>query len=288
MPKSKVRRMKFTAWEARRHIEASYKSALFKLGRFLEGLVGENETADEISARFSEYGSSEPFAAWAQNLAHTFVTHTLEENAKTWRQAAAMSGQGSTIHKALEREMSRPVGKRVDELIAENAKYIRSVPEKVGADLVKHVQSQAYQGRRTAYKSDEFKSLVGDMSENHARLISRTEGAKAMSALTQARAESTGHDWYIWHTSKDGRVRDSHRNMNDVLCRFSDPPSPEKLVGEKDVGHYGPGDIYNCRCYAAPVILWNKVEWPCRVYADGQITLMSKPQFNAQFGGVAA
>jgi len=284
MPKSKVIRMKFQAWEARRHIEASYKSALFKLGRFLESLVGEDETVDEISDRFSEYGASEPFTAWAQNLAHTFVTHTLEENAKTWRQAATMSGQGSTIHKALEREMSGPVGKRVDELIAENAKYIRSVPEKVGADLVKHVQSQTFQGRRAAYKSEEFKSLVGDMSQNHARLISRTEGAKTMSALTQARAEYTGHDWYIWHTSEDGRVRDSHKNMDGVLCRFSDPPLPEMLVGEKDVGRYGPGDIYNCRCYAAPVILWSKVDWPHDVYANGTITKMSKNQFAEQFG----
>ena len=271
----KVMHMKFTAWEARRHIEASYKTALFRLGQRLETFTQSADSVSELISLFHQY---------AQALAHTFVTHTLEENARTWRQAAAKAGQGGTIRRALENEMYGPVGRRVDELIAENANYIKSVPLIVGEDLTKHIQTKAYAGSRTAYDSEEFKAMVGDMSKDHARLISRTETSKAMSALTQARAEYTGHDWYIWHTSEDGRVRESHKNMDKVLCRFSDPPAPEELVGEKSAGRYGPGNIYNCRCYAAPVILWRKVEWPHRVYADEKINEMTKKQFTEQFG----
>lgn len=280
--------MKFTAWEARRHIEASYKSALFRLSRQLETFTESADSISELVDLFHRYSKTKAFGDWAHALAYTFVTNTLEENARTWRQAAAMSGQGGVIRKALENEVRGPVGRRVDELIAENANYIKSVPLIVGEDLTKHIQTKAFQGSRTAYNSEEFKAIVGDMSKNHARLISRTETAKAMSALTQARAEHTGHDWYIWHTAHDVRTRPSHKNMDGVLCRFSDPPAPEELIGEKSAGNYGPGNIYNCRCYAAPVILWRKVEWPHRVYANGSITVMTEKQFKETFGLEAA
>ena len=276
--------MNFTAWEARRHIEASYKSALFKLARHLESFTEDADSLSELIDLFRRYSKTKTFGNWAQALAHTFVTNTLEENARTWRQAASMSGQGGMIRQALQQEMTGPVGRRVDELIAENANYIKSVPVILGEDLTKHIQTKAFEGSRTAYNSEEFKALVGDMSRSHARLISRTETAKAMSALTQARAEHTGHDWYIWHTAKDQRVRQSHKNMDGVLCRFSDPPAPEELVGERSAGAYGPGNIYNCRCFAEPVILWREVVWPHRVHANGRITMMTRDRFYTEFG----
>ena len=181
--------MKFTAWEAHRHIENSYKTALRKLGRFLVDLIDDSDDVSKIANKFDSFADSKPFSAWAESLAKTFVTHTLEENARTWRQAAAMSGQGSTIRKDLEKEMQGPVGYRVNELIRQNAKYIKSVPSDVAQDLTRHVQSKAYEGSRVAYKSDEFKQLVGDMSNNHAKLISRTETSKARFMKTKQRLQ---------------------------------------------------------------------------------------------------
>lgn len=275
--------MKFTAWEARKHIEAKYKTALRKLGRFLVNSISKNDTLDDILRKFSNIQSSKPFMKWAQSLARTFVTNTLEENAKTWRQAAQMSGQGEFIRQSLQNEMQGAVGDRVRELIDQNAQFIKSVPESVRKDLTRHIASQAFQGSRTSYETKDFKKLVGQMSNNHAKLISRTETAKAMSALTQARAEYTGHDWYIWHTAEDVRVRPSHKKMDKVLCRFSDPPSPEALIGEKSYGNYNPGNIFNCRCYAEPIIVWEEVTWPHKIYANGQITSMGKKQFKDTF-----
>jgi len=278
--------MTFKAWEARRHIETKYKTALHKLGRFLLDQIGEGDTVEAIASKLDNLGNSEAFTDWAQSLARTFVTNTLEENAKTWRQAARMSGQGQEINAMLQRELSGPVGDLVRAMIDDNAKYIKSVPQDVAQRLTNHVASQAQSGSRTAYKTTEFKEYVGNMSDWHAKLISRTESAKAMSALTQARAEYTGHDWGIWHTAEDGRVRKSHKKMDDVLFRFSDKPAPEELVGEKSAGHYGPGEIYNCRCYAEPVILWSAVKWPMRVYAGGSITTISNLRdFKEKFGG---
>jgi uncharacterized protein with gpF-like domain len=279
--------MKFTAWEARRHIENKYKTALRKLGRFLVDLVGDDDDLDTVTCRMNDFAESGTFDEWAQALSHTIVTNTLEENAKTWRQAAAMSGEGDIIREGLKKEMQGPVGKRVQKLIDENAKYIKSVPQDVAAQLVRHVEGETYQGSRTAYKTEEFREYVGGMANWHAKLISRTESGKAMSALTQARAESVGLDWFEWHTSEDTRVRESHKHMDGVLCRYSDLPAPEELIGEKSAGHYGPHGIYNCRCFDAPIVLWRNVTWPHKVYADGAVTSMSKKQFEERFGAVA-
>jgi len=277
--------MNFTAWEARRHIESAYKTAMRKLGRFLIGLIDDDDSLEVITNKLGLFSDSEQFDIWAQSLAHTFVTNTLEENARTWRQAARMSGQGNDIRQELSREMNGPVGARYRELIDNNAKYIKSVPKEVASRLVKHVSGQETKGSRSAYKTDEFREYVGDMVNWHARLISRTESAKTMSDLTQARAEHLGHDWAIWHTAEDRRVRDSHKKMDGVMFRFSDKPAPEALIGEKNVGHYGPGEIYNCRCYAEPIIAWDEAEWPMKVYANGSVTTMSKKAFYDKFGG---
>jgi uncharacterized protein with gpF-like domain len=279
--------MKFTAWEARRSIENSYKSALRKLGRFLVGLIEADDTITDITGKLAALTSSDAMGVWAQSLAKTFITHTLEENARTWRQAAAKSGQGRQIYNALQHEFEGPVGKRVRELIDDNAKYIKSVPQEVAQQLTRHVASEAFGGARNAYKTDEFKTYVGDMANWHAKLISRTESAKAMSALTQARSENLGHDWYLWHTAEDQRVRESHAHMDGVLCRFSDPPSPEAIIGIRStLGRYNAGNCPNCRCYSEPIILWDEVAWPAKVCVGNSIVRMGKAQFQHRFGGM--
>ena len=277
--------MKFTAWEARRHIENKYKTALRKLGRFLVDMIGDDDSLDAITSKLESFSDSEQFQGWAESLAHTFVTNTLEENARTWRQAARMSGQGNDIRQSLANELQGPVGVKYRELIDNNAKYIKSVPKDVTTQLVRQVSGQEIKGSRTAFKTDEFREYVGDMVDWHAKLISRTESTKAMSNLTQARAEYLGHDWAIWHTSEDQRVRESHRKMDGVMFRYSDKPAPEELIGEKNVGHYGPGEIYNCRCYAEPIIAWDEVEWSMKVYANDKITSMNRKTFIERFGG---
>jgi len=276
--------MKFKAWGARRVIENNYKTALRKLGRFLTALISPDDTPEDIASKMDELTASDAMATWAGALAKKFVTHVLDENSRTWRQAASKEGHGKQIYNELQHELQGPVGTRVNELIDENAQYIKSLPADVALQMTKHMESEAYKGSRQAYTYPEFQAMVGDMSMKHAKMIARTETAKAMSALTQARAEQCGHDWYIWHTTENERVRESHQLMNHVLCRFSDPPAPEKLAGKKSAGHYNPGNIYNCRCYAAPVILWDEVEWPHKVCFCNTIKKLSKMQFIRYFG----
>lgn len=278
--------MKFTAWEARRHIEQNYKKALGKLVKFLNGAVKNAESLDEIFSSLFSAGQSTQLHTWAQATSKRMVTNTLEENARTWRQAAAMSGEGKQLYNKLQASLNTKLGDRVRELIDQNAQHIKTVPQDVALQIVRHIGTKAFQGNRSNYTVETFKDMVEHMALNHAKVISRTETAKTHSALVRAQAEETGLDWYIWHTSHDVRVRDSHKKMAGVLCQYSNPPAPEELIGEKLAGHYGPGEIYNCRCYAAPVILWRLVTWPHQVCIGNQIITMSKTQFEQQYGKI--
>ncbi|WP_177344987.1 hypothetical protein [Caproicibacterium lactatifermentans] len=56
--------MKFKAWEARKHIEASYKSALRKLGGFLSDGILEGDTFDKVFKKLTHAQQSKPFNQW--------------------------------------------------------------------------------------------------------------------------------------------------------------------------------------------------------------------------------
>ena len=71
--------------------------------------------------------------------------------------------------------------------------------------------------------------------------------------------------------------------MEGVLVNWNDPPSPEKLVGEKPVGNYHAGNIWNCRCYPEPVVEPDWLPNRVKVYHDGQIEAMGKLQFIERF-----
>ncbi|WP_414859012.1 phage minor head protein [Paenibacillus elgii] len=145
-----------------------------------------------------------------------------------------------------------------------------------------HVLSESLKGTRASDIAQQIKVLFPEKSEASADLIARTETSKASSALTRARSESMGIYWYVWRTSDDSRVRDAHALMEGVLVKWTNPPSPERLDGEKRTyGHYHCGGIFNCRCYAEPVIDLDLIAWPAKVYYGGRIQKMSRKQFES-------
>jgi len=85
---------------------------------------------------------------------------------------------------------------------------------------------------------------IGNVTVNRARLIARDQTAKLNSTLNQQRQQNLGVTQYIWRTSGDGRVRETHKDNNGKVFNWDKPP--------KDTGH--PGHDINCRCVAEPII----------------------------------
>ena len=173
-------------------------------------------------------------------------------------------------------------GKKViiDDQVLQNANLIKTLPNDVAQKVIKNIEEEALKGKRAR----SIEKIISQETDKHsrasARLIARTEVSKTQSALTQVRAQTLDLQWYVWRTALDGsRVRPSHRLMEGVLVNWHDPPSPEQLAGEKNVGYYHAGNVWNCRCYSDPLLEIDDVKWPHKVYQNGQIRMMSKREF---------
>ena len=86
-----------------------------------------------------------------------------------------------------------------------------------------------------------------DVMQTQAELIARDQVGKMYSAFTQARHQELGVEEYIWQTSGDERVRDSHRAVDGKRFRYDDPPIVD---GEPAT----PGSPINCRCVPIPLL----------------------------------
>lgn len=221
------------------------------------------------------------YKRYAEATAMHMVTNVFADSGRTWRQAANANSKGGTLYRALQRELNTAVGATVTSEIARNAEYIRSVPANVAREFTEHIATRSVAGMRASDIAQELQTLYPHVSEVKANLIARTETSKTHTALEQARCERLEVHWYQWRTSEDDRVRDSHRLMDTVLVAWNDPPSPELLAGERDVGPYHAGNIWNCRCSPQPLLDLDQVSWPCKVYHAGAISMMTRAQFRS-------
>jgi SPP1 gp7 family putative phage head morphogenesis protein len=180
---------------------------------------------------------------WARSVARYIITDIARRNEKQWFENSKEMGR------ALRAELQQaPTGMLLSALQADQVELITSLP-KTAANRVHALTEQALIDSRRA--SDITKDILktGHVTEARARLIARTEVSRAQCNLTQARAMYAGSPGYIWRTSKDGDVRDTHVAMEGVYVPWDTPPKTDKSV---DPYHAGCGP--NCRCWAEPVL----------------------------------
>jgi SPP1 gp7 family putative phage head morphogenesis protein len=270
-------------WQVPRRIEHTYSWAINALMDKIFANFDYINPFDYID-RIEEFVASKAFYHVAENIAHKMITSVYNHNARTWKEAAARGTRGKEIYQAIQKQMQGSVGDKVYSLVDYNAYLITSTPLNISREITKYVLEQQQRGRRSEDISDDLAKRLPGIKRSRVNLIARTETSKASSALTRAQSHDLGIQWFEWITSKDARVRKSHDNLDHVLMSYYDLPSPEALVGEKNVGKYGPGDIYNCRCYAAPVINANYINFPHKIYSNGIIRTITKNNFKELVG----
>lgn len=57
-----------------------------------------------------------------------------------------------------------------------------------------------------------------------------------------------GFQYYVWTTRKDDRVRPDHARLEGRICNWNDPPLADSRYGI----YAHPGQVWGCRCEAAP------------------------------------
>jgi SPP1 gp7 family putative phage head morphogenesis protein len=223
---------------------------------------------------------SEFLGKYAWQAAQRMITSVYSHNARTWKEAARQANKSPEIYELLQQEMNGAVGTRVHQLVAENARLIRSLPEDVARQVSQELLTAQQEGRR----AENLTTLVPRVAKWKAQLIARTETSKATTALTQARSEALGIRAYVWRTSEDQRVRLAHRKMEGVIVMWDDPPSPERLLGEKNApAPYQAGNVWNCFT-GDTLVNRNYCEQILRTWYDGtvvDIKLNSTASFSA-------
>ncbi|WP_303229434.1 phage minor head protein [uncultured Dialister sp.] len=270
-------------FKPRPSVERRYRAAIRKIMQGLRERLKGAGSPFQMLQILRGFARSPTFNHEAREAAKAMVTHLFYDGASDWREAARHGSRGRMIYETLRKEKDRR--NDFDPIIEQNARYITSMASGVADKVSKDMARGYMEGKRPEELMRDVLKRWPELTEWHARLIARTETSKASTALTRVRAEGAGLDWYVWRTSEDARVRTSHHHMDGVICSWSDPPSPEKLVHQKDRGRYNPGEIFNCRCYPEVLLEYGDVSWPHKVYHNGRIQSMTLAAFKRLNGG---
>lgn len=131
----------------------------------------------------------------------------------------------------------------VDSFSESNVELIKSLTSETFSRIENITQAGVRAGKPVREISQELQAQF-KVSRSRANLIARDQVSKLNSNITELRQRQLGVKEYIWRTSNDERVRETHRAHNGKTFAWSDPPA--------NTGH--PGQDYQCRCWAEPVL----------------------------------
>lgn len=189
---------------------------------------------------------------WAQVL--SMLEKALDSDAQTKLDqtilAQAFSHIDRTTREGLQRQFERITGQSLwlgihatellDSFVQEHSKLIKSVRREYLDKIDLAIKRGIREGR---LQKDIIKDIhqTTDLSKQRARLIARNAPLQYSGVLTKHHQMSAGIKKYRWQTSRDEKVRDSHRSRNNNIYSWdSRGPHPRSEV--------------NCRCDAVPVL----------------------------------
>lgn len=178
---------------------------------------------------------------WAESVARYMVADVARRNENAWKRLSSEIGRG-----VAKEAQEAPTGAILREIMESSAKLITSLPRKAAQEVHELVLVNLSEGKRAATLIPKIQAL-GAKTEARARLIARTETARCAAGLTMGRAMYAGSEGYIWRTSRDADVRESHAEMEGKYVRWDQVPQLS------DGTRTHAGMIYNCRCYAEPI-----------------------------------
>ena len=176
----------------------------------------------------------------AENIANGFVSRG---DAQNHAEVSTNLKNQTGIDLSAYLRNSPNIAERVNTLTAGNVQLIKSIRSQYLDKVQNAVMQAMVKGALNKDLAAQIKDL-GKTTEKRAMFIARDQSSKLNAALTQARHEDVGIKKYMWSTSLDERVRDSHADKEGLVFEYTNPPA--------DTGH--PGHDFNCRCVAIPVL----------------------------------
>lgn len=134
----------------------------------------------------------------------------------------------------------------IEEWVSDNVALITSLTDQSLGEVEDMVTQAATGGVPTRRLRDEIQQRF-NVGRSRANLIARDQTAKLAGRIAQARHEDYGVHRYEWSTSGDGRVRQSHANLDGRIFTYA-----EGAPGES--GRINPGEEFQCRCVGLAVL----------------------------------
>ncbi len=103
------------------------------------------------------------------------------------------------------------------------------------------------EGLRVDALTKELEWQLDDVTESQCALIARDQVLTLNALITKERQEACGIAEFVWTTSGDERVRESHAEIDGQTFRWDDPP----IVDDEPAI---PGEPIQCRCVPYPLL----------------------------------
>ena len=119
-------------------------------------------------------------------------------------------------------------------------------------------------------RGNRYESVIDEIQKSYevslgkARFWARQETKLAMTTYKEARFQEAGVKWYKWKAvagTPAHPTRPWHRDLDGKIFRFDDPPNTARPAkyGKAEAPRYNnPGQDFNCRCFAIPVVRFEK------------------------------
>lgn len=240
-----LRRQARERFNVARKLESEYLRALRQLTRQIDHMVkgmapnGVVTNSQELEQMLRQY--SQTIRPWAKSVAQKMIARIAQKDKSAWIQL------GKAMGKALRQELNdAPTGAMLNDFLATQVQLITSLPLEAAERVHRLTQEAMISSSRASEVAKEI-LLTGKVTESRAKLIARTEVARTASALTLARSAHVGVTHYVWRTSGDAQVRESHKHMNGKVIPVDIPPEVEPGKA------YHAGQFPNCRCWCSPI-----------------------------------
>lgn len=116
-------------------------------------------------------------------------------------------------------------------------------------DRVRGILADAGTGTRVEEIAKSIRESTG-ATRSRAELIARDQVLKLNADVTRKRHEAAGVTAYTWSTSRDERVRESHKALDGQRIPYDTPPVVDPRTGRREHA----GRDFQCRCIAEPII----------------------------------
>ena len=228
--------VKFGDWEPRRRIERQFAKAL---SRVFAKIPWEAVLASgDAQAFLAELVTSNEYVELLTSASSRMVTSLFTDNARTWRSAAREATRGREIYELLRQEFTGSKGQDADELVRRRFWHIvqvttreaQGIPKRVVDRSIRYIEKETLSGRRAEDIARDIRKQIPQFTDAQVNRLSRTAVNSSQTAIVLTRMQGIGKEWYIWRTSKDARVRESHRHMDRVMVWIRDPPRPARTM----------------------------------------------------------